>query len=148
MTSEPSCTHFVRFHEDRCTGCAACLRVCPTKTIRIRQQKSIRFVDQCIGCGACIRVCPAGAVSATARLPEGIGRDHIAIALVSPVLYAQFPHVMPGGVLMGLRQLGFHHTIDMSFFFEMFQFAAEEFIRRNRTSRVAPWPLISPPPRL
>ena len=144
MTSEPSCTHFVRFHEDRCTGCAACLRVCPTKTIRIRRQKSIRFVDQCIGCGACIRVCPAGAVSATARLPEGIGRDHIAIALVSPVLYAQFPHVMPGGVLMGLRQLGFHHTIDMSFFFEMFQVAAEEFIRRNRTSRIAPWPLISP----
>jgi len=144
MTSESSSTNFVRFHEDRCTGCAACMRVCPTKTIRIRQQKSIRFVDQCIGCGACVRVCPAGAVSAATRLPEGIGSDHIAIALVSPVLYAQFPHIMPGGVLMGLRQLGFHHTIDMSFFFEMFQYAAEEFIRRNRTARVAPWPLISP----
>lgn len=144
MTSESSSTNFVRFHEDRCTGCAACLRVCPTKTIRIRHQKSIRFVEQCIGCGACIRVCPAGAVSAATRLPEGIGSDHIAIALVSPVLYAQFPHIMPGGVLMGLRQLGFHHTIDMSFFFEMFQYAAGEFIRRNRTARVAPWPLISP----
>jgi ferredoxin len=144
MTSESSSTNFVRFHEDRCTGCAACLRVCPTRTIRIRQQKSIRFVDQCIGCGACIRACPAGAVSAATRLPEGIGSDHIAVALVSPVLYAQFPQVMPGGVLMGLRQMGFHHTIDMSFFFEMFQYAAEEFIRRNRTSRVAPWPLISP----
>ncbi|MCK7505895.1 MAG: hypothetical protein MZV70_18685, partial [Desulfobacterales bacterium] len=33
---------------------------------------------------------------------------------------------------------------DMSFFLEMFQYAAEEFIRRNRRSPVSPWPLISP----
>jgi hypothetical protein len=51
---------------------------------------------------------------------------------------------MPGGVLLGLHRLGFHHTVDMSFFLEMFQYAAEEFIRRNRLSRELPWPLISP----
>jgi Na+-translocating ferredoxin:NAD+ oxidoreductase RNF subunit RnfB len=135
---------YVRFHEERCSGCAACLRVCPTKAIRIRHQKSIRIIDQCIGCGACIRACPAGAVSAAAIGFEGIGRDHVAIALVSPVLYAQFPGVMPGGVLLGLHRMGFHHTVDMSFFLEMFQYAAEEFIRRNRLSPVSPWPLISP----
>jgi Na+-translocating ferredoxin:NAD+ oxidoreductase RNF subunit RnfB len=135
---------FVRFHEERCTGCAACLRVCPTKAIRVRQQKSIRIVNQCIGCGACIRACPAGAVSAATIGLEGIGRDHVAIALVSPVLYAQFPGLMPGGVLLGLHRMGFHHTVDMSFFLEMFQYAAEEFIRRNRRSAVSPWPLISP----
>jgi ferredoxin len=137
-------TPYVRFQEARCTGCAACLRVCPTKAIRIRHQKSIRLVDQCIGCGACIRVCPAGAVSATTIGFDGIGRDHVAIALVSPVLYAQFPGVMPGGVLLGLHRMGFHHTVDMSFFLEMYQYAAEEFIRRNRCSRASPWPLISP----
>jgi Na+-translocating ferredoxin:NAD+ oxidoreductase RNF subunit RnfB len=137
-------THFVRFQEERCTGCAACLRVCPTKAIRIRQQKSIRIVNQCIGCGACIRACSAGAVSAATIGFEGIGRDHVAIALVSPVLYAQFPGVTPGGVLLGLHRMGFRHTVDMSFFLEMFQYAAEEFIRRNRLSPVSPWPLISP----
>jgi ferredoxin len=137
-------THFVRFQEERCTGCAACLRVCPTKAIRIRQHKSIRIVDRCIGCGACIGACPAGAVSAAAIGFEGIGRGHVAIALVSPVLYAQFPGVMPGGVLLGLHRMGFHHTVDMAFFLEMFQYAAEEFIRRNRRSPVSPWPLISP----
>jgi hypothetical protein len=40
--------------------------------------------------------------------------------------------------------MGFHHAIDMSIFLEMFQFAAVEFIRRNRISQIAPWPLISP----
>jgi Na+-translocating ferredoxin:NAD+ oxidoreductase RNF subunit RnfB len=138
-------TLYVRFDEGRCTGCAACLRACPTKAIRIRDHKSIRIVDQCIGCGACLRICPAGAVSAAADVrPEDIGRGHTAIALVSPVLYAQFPGVMPGGVLLGLRRLGFAHTVDMSFFLEMFQYAAEAFIERNRVEPTAPWPLISP----
>ena len=144
MKPEPNDSLYVQFHEERCTGCAECLKVCPTNAIRIRRQKSVRFVDQCIGCAACLRVCPAGAVSSTTRMPESIGADHVAIALVSPVLYAQFPSIMPGGVLMALRQLGFHHTVDMSFFSEMFEFAAAEFVRRNRTSHEAPWPLISP----
>ena len=144
MTFAPHATHYVRFDEGRCTGCANCLKVCPTKAIRIRNRSSIRFVDQCIGCGACISACAAGAITAATRKPENIGQDHVAIALVSPVLYAQFPNAMPKDVLLGLRHMGFHHAIDMSIFLEMFQFAAVEFIRRNRISQVAPWPLISP----
>jgi iron only hydrogenase large subunit-like protein len=144
VTEAERSTCYVRFAENRCTACAACLRVCPTKAIRIKNGRSILMVDQCIGCGHCIRVCPSAAVSAASATPEGIGRDHIAIALVSPVLYAQFPGVMPKDVLQGLREMGFHHTVDMSYFLEMFQCAAEEFIRRNRRGRKAPWPLISP----
>lgn len=53
MTSETQFPNYVRFNEERCTGCAACLRVCPTKAIRIRHHRSIRIVTQCIGCGAC-----------------------------------------------------------------------------------------------
>lgn len=141
---QASAANYVRFHESRCTGCAACLRVCPTQSIRIRHHRSIRMVNQCIGCGACIHACPAGAVSAATTRIEDIDRSGVAIALVSPVLYAQFPGFLPGAVLNGLRQMAFHHTVDMSFFLEMFNFAAEEFIRRNRTRASAPWPLISP----
>jgi iron only hydrogenase large subunit-like protein len=110
----------------------------------MKNKKAVRIVEQCIGCGECIRVCRERAVSAATEGPEVLNEDHIAIALVSPVLYAQFPGVMPKDVLLGLRQMGFHHTIDMSYFLEIFQYATEEFIRRNRTSGRAPWPLISP----
>ena len=51
---------------------------------------------------------------------------------------------MPKDILFGLREMGFQHTIDMSYFLEMFQCATEEFIKRNRETRKAPWPLISP----
>jgi Na+-translocating ferredoxin:NAD+ oxidoreductase RNF subunit RnfB len=144
LSNHRHATCFVRFNQGLCTGCASCLRVCPTKAIRIKKKKSIRFVDQCIGCGECIRRCPVGAVSASVGLKEVSAEDHISVALVSPVLYAQFPGVMPQIVLHGLKQMGFQHTIDMSYFLEMFQYATEEFIKRNKASQKAPWPLISP----
>ncbi len=108
------------------------------------EKRTIKIIGQCIGCGECIRVCSASAVSAAAAETAAIGRDHVAIALVSPVLYTQFPGVMPNDILMGLRQMGFRHTIDMSYFLEIFHYATEEFIQRNRESHKAPWPLISP----
>jgi iron only hydrogenase large subunit-like protein len=135
---------FVHFDKSLCNGHATCIRACPTKAIRMIDKRTVSVVGQCIGCGECIRVCGAGAVRATAAETGSVGRDHVAIALVSPVLYAQFPGVMPKDILMGLRQMGFRHTIDMSYFLEIFHYATEEFIDRNRESNKAPWPLISP----
>ena len=144
MSQKQTSTYFVRFDQDLCAGYGSCLRVCPTKAIRVKNKKAVRIVEQCIGCGECIRICRESAVSAATEGPEVLEKDHVAIALVSPVLYAQFPGVMPKDVLLGLRHMGFQHTIDMSYFLELFQCAAEEFIRRNRKSQMAPWPLISP----
>ena len=144
MSKKQTSTCFVHFDEDLCKGYGTCLRVCPTKAIRVKNKKAIPFVEQCIGCGECIRGCREGAVSAATEGPEVLKEDQVSVALVSPVLYAQFPGVMPKDVLSGLRQMGFQHTIDMSYFLEMFQFAVEEFISRNRKTQKAPWPLISP----
>ena len=144
MNQKQTSTCYVRFDQNLCAGCGSCLRVCPTKAIRVKSKKAIRIVEQCIGCGECIRTCREGAVSAATEGPESLGKSQVAIALVSPVLYAQFPGVMPKDVLLGLRHMGFQHTIDMSYFLEIFQFATEEFIGRNRKSQMAPWPLISP----
>jgi len=138
----PSC--FVHFDKRQCHGHSSCIRACPTKAIRVVDKRTVNVVGQCIGCGECIRVCDAGAVGAAAAGTGNIGRDHVAIALVSPVLYAQFPGVMPKDILMGLRQMGFRHTVDMSYFLEIFHYATEEFINRNRESNKALWPLISP----
>lgn len=134
----------VSFNKNICDGDAICVKACPTGALRLKHDRKIHFVDRCIGCGECIRVCPKGAVSSATSSLEELENDQISVALVSPVLYSQFPGVMPKDVLLGLKQMGFKHTVDMSYFLEMFQYATEEFIIRNRVEQKAPWPLISP----
>jgi Na+-translocating ferredoxin:NAD+ oxidoreductase RNF subunit RnfB len=135
---------YIRYDKATCTGGSSCLKVCPTLAIRIKNGKAVRNEGLCIGCGECIRVCQEAALTAATASLSRLNKDEISVALVTPVLYAQFPGVMPEDILMGLRALGFQHTVDMSYFLEMFQYATEEFIVRNKTSRQSPWPLISP----
>src|SRR5438128_9714835 len=50
-------------NDDRCTGCDACVLVCPTDVLELRNNKSrvIRFND-CIQCEQCAHVCPTTAL--------------------------------------------------------------------------------------
>jgi len=132
------------FEPAYCTGCTQCVKACPTRAIRVRRRKAVHSKDLCIGCGECIRVCPEGAVRST--ISHGIPQDlaEMAVAIVSPILYAQFPGVMPSDILVALKRFGFHHVVDLTNYVEMFQFAVEEFIHQNKTTGQAPWPLISP----
>lgn len=59
-----------------CTGCRACVRICPTRAIT-GEKKERHTIDTaaCIECGACGRICPAGAVAdnfglVLARVPK------------------------------------------------------------------------------
>ncbi|UCB44653.1 MAG: 4Fe-4S binding protein [Spirochaetota bacterium] len=47
--------------DERCTHCSACIVVCPTKALAVRDRESmvVDFIeDRCIGCGLCIPACP------------------------------------------------------------------------------------------
>jgi NAD-dependent dihydropyrimidine dehydrogenase PreA subunit len=51
--------------EDRCTGAAECVQVCPRNVLQMngrRRKVEIRRPDQCIQCGACIVQCPEDAL--------------------------------------------------------------------------------------
>jgi len=50
----------VKWHEDRCTHCTACISICPTKALDVdRKTMGVLFKrDKCIACELCIPVCP------------------------------------------------------------------------------------------
>src|SRR4030095_5383960 len=50
-------------NDDRCTGCDACVAVCPTNVLDLVDNKSrvLRFQD-CIQCEACMWSCPTTAL--------------------------------------------------------------------------------------
>ncbi len=135
---------FVHFDESVCNGCIECVKVCPTRAVRVKNNKAMLLKGKCIGCGQCIRVCKMGAVTASTSDLSFLKSDRISIALVTPVLYSQFPGVLPKDVLLGMKNMGFNHVVDMAYYFEMFQWATAEYITRNRVREESPWPLISP----
>jgi ferredoxin len=70
LSNKQISTCYVRFNQGLCTGDGSCLRVCPTKAIRLKNKKAVRIVEQCIGCGACICACREGAISAATQSPK------------------------------------------------------------------------------
>jgi len=135
---------YVTFAPDLCTGCSECIKACPTKAIRLYNNNPTCLANKCIRCGECLRVCSSGAISITTYELEALQKDKVSIALVSPVLYSQFKGVMPNDILLALKKIGFHNVMDPSYYIEMYLYAVEEYIARNRTAGLSPWPLISP----
>ena len=43
--------------KERCRGCYACVRGCPTKAIKVENRLAEVMPDLCVNCGNCVRVC-------------------------------------------------------------------------------------------
>src|SRR6478752_9885453 len=82
-------------NDDRCTGCDACVAVCPTNVLDLVANKSrvLRFED-CIQCEACMFACPTEAL---VMFPEGA----VPPPLKVPEMDENFQTAVPGQYLIG-----------------------------------------------
>ena len=50
----------IKWHEDKCTHCTACIPTCPTQAMSLnRDSMEVSFIkERCIACELCIAVCP------------------------------------------------------------------------------------------
>ncbi len=95
---------------ERCRKCYSCVRNCPVKAIKVKQDLAEVIHDRCIGCGKCIKVCSqqakviADCIKETERLLAG-GEEVVAVLGCSYPAF--FNDVRPGQLVSGLRRLGF-----------------------------------------
>ena len=82
-------------NDDRCTGCDACVAVCPTNVLDLVDNKSrvLRFAD-CIQCEACMWACPTEAL---VMFPEGSQPPPLKV----PELDEAYQTAVPGQYLIG-----------------------------------------------
>jgi Fe-S-cluster-containing dehydrogenase component len=55
----------VRWYEEQCIHCTACVGPCPTRALHVADQTTMSIAydqERCIACGLCVRVCPYGAM--------------------------------------------------------------------------------------
>lgn len=55
----------IKVNWDKCTQCGACVSICPTAALYIKDKKTMEVAfdpDKCIACELCIRPCPPRAI--------------------------------------------------------------------------------------
>lgn len=100
--------HSVLLNVDRCTGCTACVKVCPTEAIRVTRSKAVIYNDRCIDCGRCVSVCPHHAYSVRSDTMDRLKDFKYNIAIPDTIFYGQFKNLYDMNIVNeGLIRLGF-----------------------------------------
>lgn len=101
-----------------CKRCYLCVRVCPSKAIRVQNGKALIDLKRCIHCGNCIRVCPAGSweYQRGQALVRGMLNSETPAAVVLDTAFpAAFPETDHRDLVARLRRMGFRRVLDASF---------------------------------
>lgn len=80
----------MQFDSGKCTGCKACVKICPEHALTMKDGKPALDKALCTLCGKCENFCPAG-------LREIIGREYTVKQLVKELLKDQMFYEESGG---------------------------------------------------
>ncbi len=107
---------FYHSHEvigERCKGRLNCIRACPTKALRYRDNKIVFLNNLCIDCGVCVQTCSEKVFVPVMEGIEESNKFDYQIAIPSAVLYTQFGmDVHPNVIKQALRRIGFDEVVD------------------------------------
>jgi iron only hydrogenase large subunit-like protein len=121
--------HAIDIIEQNCKAKLACMRVCPTHAIRVRDGKARANPLLCIDCGECIVACKEGAIKARTDPIEAIEKFRYKIAMPSPTLFGQFQMgITPSDIIDGLLAMGFDAVYDLSLESELINLAIRDYL--------------------
>ena len=124
--------HSVSLDIEKCKGCTACLKRCPTEAIRIHDGHAVINSARCIDCGQCIKVCPYKAKKATHDSLAVLKDYKYTVALPAPSFYGQFDNLDNiGYIIKGLRDLGFDDVFEVACAAELVSAYTREYINRE-----------------
>ena len=129
-------SHSIIFNKDKCTGCTACVKVCPTEAIRVSRSKAVIYDTRCIDCGRCVATCPHHAYSVKSDSFDKLKEYKYNIALPDTVLYGQFKNLYDINLVNeGLLLLGFDDVYPVAVGSELlsdyYQRSEEEFLSED-----------------
>ncbi len=136
MYQENEYFHALRINQDNCTGCTACVKVCPTEAIRIRNKTVILDERRCIDCGNCIEACSFKAIVPYSDDFDIIDNYKYRIAVFSTVYAGQFTEENDYATIKKtILKLGFDEVAEESSVVNFMTDMIQKYIRDNEDIR-------------
>lgn len=104
---------YINFLKANCRNCYKCLRSCPVKAIKIKNEQAEIVTEKCIACGVCLTVCPQDAryiKSEIGRVKEAIKDGKNLIASIAPSFPGGIDVESAGQIVSVLKHLGFKYV--------------------------------------
>jgi iron only hydrogenase large subunit-like protein len=128
--------HAIQILEDNCTGCTACVRVCPTEAIRVRDRKAQIDQTRCIDCGNCVSACQFHAIIPRSDPLDLIKNFKYRVAIISSSYFGQFTEDVSYAVAKkALLNLGFDEVAEEASVTDFMIGMIRDYIRANRDKR-------------
>ena len=134
----------VIFTNAKCIGCNRCIASCPVPGANIAaHQNGKRYVlvdnTRCIHCGHCLEGCPQSAreyVDDTKRFFADLQEGHPISAIVSPVLWLQYPEKV-SQILGYLQSLGVKKFFDAAAGSDIVTWAHANYLQQHSGSIIS-----------
>lgn len=105
--------------KEKCKLCYACIRVCPSKAIKIEDNYAKVMADRCIGCGNCVTVCAPKALyyhDSIQSVKDLLASDQKVVAIAAPSISGEFPDISSRRNFVGMiKAMGFDKVCEVAF---------------------------------
>ena len=118
----------------QCQDCYKCVRRCPVKAIRIKENSATVVPELCILCGKCVNVCPVQAKRIREDLDRAkrmVSSGKKVIASLAPSFITEFGHIEPEQLVRALKEVGFYGVSETSLGAEIVSSGTAELLRNG-----------------